>query len=188
MWKVGTSSRLNPFRRAVNGVMAFGLCPPINVQDGEACKRPGQVWCSCMKSSAFLSWANKYSELKGLLLRLLSQLVRCRQARCSYSLFKCCVFCGYLVHLLFFPGWREKRGPEIAGGAVEEYGFPCGSSHRGPFFTERKKLIWACSNPCIRLPFSTAAAPWLYLTPSETKWTWSNWTSLTPDRSTPMGV
>jgi len=53
-------------------------------------------------------------------------VARCRQARCSFSVFKHWVFCGYMVDLLYFPVWREE---ELAGGAVEEHGFPCGSSH-----------------------------------------------------------
>lgn len=169
--------------------MAFRLYPPVSVQDGEACKRPGQsdipAWKaahSCPEQINTVDWQISFSSC------WLSWWCAGRRD-VNFLCWSAVSFVATWSIYHFFQDGGKKRGPEIAGGAVEEHGFPSGLSHWGPFFTERKKLIWACSNPSIRLPFSTkVAAPWLYLTPSETKWTCSNRTSLTPDRSIPMGI
>lgn len=68
MWKAVTTSGLNSFRGAVNVAMAFGLCPPVNVQDSECCKRPRQsdapAWKaadSCLEQINTVNWKVSFS-------------------------------------------------------------------------------------------------------------------------------
>lgn len=82
--------------------MAFGLCPPVKVAKG-------------LGSLTFphemqgIPDVNKYCELKGLLLWLLSQRAACGQARWQFAVFKGCAFCGYLLHSLFFSRMEGKK-------------------------------------------------------------------------------
>ena len=186
MWKAGASSGSNPFRRALNDVTACGLCPPVNVQDGEGCKRPSQsdvpAWKAARSCLEQINTVNRKASSFGC-------WVRWRGAGRQDVHFLCSstgsFVATWLIYYIFQYGGRRSLQEEL----WKNMDFHADHHTEGHSSRRGKKLIWACSNPRIRLPFSTkVAAPRLHLSPAETKWTWANWTGLTPDRSIPMGV
>lgn len=144
MWKVGTFSGLNPFRKVVNGVMALGLCPPVNVEDNGGCKRLGQSDVPAWKAMhPCLEQINKWTERSPSLsddsageVQAGEMLIFCVQVLCLW---------WPPGPLTFFLRMEWKEGPSDCRRS-------CGKTWISMWiFTLRAiQLIWACSHPCMR--------------------------------------